>query len=58
MVPQWDFLSLLADAGAQEKTFDLRIAHRGHGLLREGNTVVGGVTHAADGMGGVARRPE
>jgi len=36
-----DFLSLLADAGAQEKTFDLRMAHRVTGLLREGNTVVG-----------------
>jgi len=51
MVPQWDFLSLLADAGAQEKTFDLRMHTEVTGLLREGNTVVGVRYHAADGMG-------
>jgi 2-polyprenyl-6-methoxyphenol hydroxylase-like FAD-dependent oxidoreductase len=51
MVPQWDFLNLLAEAGAQEKTFDLRMHTEATGLLREGNRAVGVRYHAADGMG-------
>jgi 2-polyprenyl-6-methoxyphenol hydroxylase-like FAD-dependent oxidoreductase len=51
MVPQWDFLNLLAEAGAQEKTFDLRMRTEATGLLREGKQARGVRYHAPDGMG-------
>lgn len=41
MVPQWDLLDLLADAGRQESTFDLRMRHEVTGVVREGERVVG-----------------
>ena len=41
MVPQWDFLNLLADAGAEEPTFDLRRRTECTDVIREGNRVVG-----------------
>lgn len=41
MVPQWDFLDLLADAGREEPTFDLRMRHEVTGVVREGGRVVG-----------------
>jgi 2-polyprenyl-6-methoxyphenol hydroxylase-like FAD-dependent oxidoreductase len=51
MVPQWDFLNLLAEAGAAEKTFDLRMRTESTGLIREGKRVLGVRYHAPDGMG-------
>ena len=41
MVPQWDFLDLLADAGREEPTFELRMGVEATGLLREHGRVVG-----------------
>ncbi|WP_030899753.1 FAD-dependent oxidoreductase [Streptomyces sp. NRRL F-5126] len=71
MAPQWDFLDLLADAGAREPSFDLRMRHEVTGLLREDGRVSGvayrradgtagrlraGLVVAADGRGSVTRR--
>jgi 2-polyprenyl-6-methoxyphenol hydroxylase-like FAD-dependent oxidoreductase len=41
MVPQWDFLDLLAEAGREEPTFELRMGVEATGLLREHGRVVG-----------------
>jgi 2-polyprenyl-6-methoxyphenol hydroxylase-like FAD-dependent oxidoreductase len=41
MVPQWDFLDLLADAGREEPTFELRMGAEATGLLHENGRVVG-----------------
>jgi 2-polyprenyl-6-methoxyphenol hydroxylase-like FAD-dependent oxidoreductase len=41
MVPQWDFLDLLADAGREEPTFELRMGVEATGLLHEYGRVVG-----------------
>lgn len=41
MVPQWDFLDLLADSAAKEKTFTLRMETEMTGLIREGGRVAG-----------------
>ena len=41
MVPQWDLLDLLADAGAEEPTFTLRRNAEVTDLLHEGDRVVG-----------------
>ena len=41
MVPQWDLLDLLADAGAMEPAFTLRRNAEVTDLLREGGRVVG-----------------
>ncbi|MCC8245769.1 FAD-dependent oxidoreductase [Saccharothrix luteola] len=41
MVPQWDFLDLLADAGKREPTFTLRMNTEFTGLLRSGGKVTG-----------------
>ncbi len=41
MVPQWDFLDLLAEAAAEEKTFTLRMETEMTGLIREGGRVTG-----------------
>ena len=71
MVPQWDLLDLIADAGAEEPTFTLRMATEVTGLVREAGRVRGvqyespeGVTGqvladlvvACDGRWSVARR--
>ena len=37
MVPQWDFLNLLAEAGRAEPTFTLRMRTEVIGLLRTGS---------------------
>jgi 2-polyprenyl-6-methoxyphenol hydroxylase-like FAD-dependent oxidoreductase len=49
MVPQWDLLDLLADAGRQVSTFDLRMEAEAVDLLREGRRVTGVVYVDADG---------
>jgi len=41
MVPQWDFLDLLADAASEEPSFTLRREAEFTGLLREGTRVTG-----------------
>lgn len=41
MVPQWDLLNLLAEAGEEEPTFTLRLEHEVTGLLRSGARTTG-----------------
>ncbi len=41
LVPQWDFLDLLAAEGRRYPSFDLRLCHEVIGLLREGDRVTG-----------------
>lgn len=41
MVPQWDLLNLLAEAGAAEPTFTLRLDSEVTGLLREHGRITG-----------------
>jgi 2-polyprenyl-6-methoxyphenol hydroxylase-like FAD-dependent oxidoreductase len=71
MVPQWDLLDLLADAGAEEPTFTLRMSTEVTGLRRGPDGAVSGVeyrtaagvtgeiaadlTVACDGRGSAAR---
>ena len=50
MVPQWDLLNLLADAGRAEPTFSLRMSTAAVDLLRDGGRVTGVRTHTADGV--------
>ena len=50
MVPQWDLLNLLADAGREEPTFTLRMRTAAVGLLRDGDRVTGLRTRTADGV--------
>jgi 2-polyprenyl-6-methoxyphenol hydroxylase-like FAD-dependent oxidoreductase len=51
MVPQWDLLDLLAEAGRQEPTFTLRMSHDVTGLLYESGRVVGVRYDSLDGPG-------
>jgi 2-polyprenyl-6-methoxyphenol hydroxylase-like FAD-dependent oxidoreductase len=55
MVPQWDLLDLLADAGRREPSFTLRMGVEVTGLLRERGRVVGVRSREADGSEGVLR---
>ena len=41
LVPQWDFLDMLADAGRKLPTFDLRMRHAATGLIEDGGRTVG-----------------
>ncbi|GGU96362.1 putative monooxygenase, FAD-binding protein [Streptomyces albospinus] len=41
MVPQWDFLDLIAGAAAEEPSFTLRMRTRATGLLTDGGRVTG-----------------
>jgi 2-polyprenyl-6-methoxyphenol hydroxylase-like FAD-dependent oxidoreductase len=52
MVPQWDLLDLLADAGREEPSFTLRMGVEVTGLLREHGRVVGVRYRDADGSDG------
>jgi 2-polyprenyl-6-methoxyphenol hydroxylase-like FAD-dependent oxidoreductase len=52
LVPQWDFLDLLADAGRAEPTFTLRMHTEATGLLTEGGAVTGVRYRSADGSSG------
>jgi len=49
MVPQWDLLNLLAEAGRREPGFTLRMSTAGVDLLRDGSRVTGVRTRTADG---------
>lgn len=51
LVPQWDLLDLLADAGDEEPTFTLRMHTEVTGLLRDGDTITGVRYHGPDGPG-------
>ncbi|GAY13941.1 FAD-dependent oxidoreductase [Mycobacterium sp. shizuoka-1] len=51
MVPQWDLLNLLADAGQAEPTYTLRLCHEVTGLLRDGGRVTGVRYTSPDGEG-------
>ncbi|GAB5901559.1 MULTISPECIES: FAD-dependent oxidoreductase [Mycobacteriales] len=51
MVPQWDLLDLLADAGREEPTFTLRMQTEVTGLLRDGDAVTGVRYVGPDGPG-------
>jgi 2-polyprenyl-6-methoxyphenol hydroxylase-like FAD-dependent oxidoreductase len=55
MVPQWDFLDLLADSAATEKTFTLWMNTEMTGLLREGGRVTGICYKTAEGAEGELR---
>jgi 2-polyprenyl-6-methoxyphenol hydroxylase-like FAD-dependent oxidoreductase len=55
MVPQWDLLDLLADAGRQEPSFTLHMGVEVTGLLREHGRVVGVRYREADGGDGELR---
>ena len=55
MVPQWDFLDLLADTGREEPSFTLRMGVEVVDLLREDGRVVGVRYRNADGSGGELR---
>jgi 2-polyprenyl-6-methoxyphenol hydroxylase-like FAD-dependent oxidoreductase len=51
MVPQWDLLDLIAEAGKAEPTFTLRMQSEVTGLLREGGAVTGVRYTGPDGPG-------
>ncbi|QBI53634.1 FAD-dependent oxidoreductase [Streptomonospora litoralis] len=69
MVPQWDLLNVLAEAGADEPAFDLRMSTEATGLLHENGRVAGvrytgpegpgelraDLTVACDGRGSMVR---
>jgi 2-polyprenyl-6-methoxyphenol hydroxylase-like FAD-dependent oxidoreductase len=55
MVPQWDLLELLADAGRREPTFALRMGAEVTGLLRDGGRVAGVRYRDAGGRTGELR---
>ena len=55
MVPQWDFLDLLADAAKQEPTFTLRMETEAVDLVREHGRVVGVKYRTAAGDTGEIR---
>jgi 2-polyprenyl-6-methoxyphenol hydroxylase-like FAD-dependent oxidoreductase len=52
MVPQWDLLDLLADAGAAEPTYELRMNTEVTGLMRANGRVTGVRYRRADGTTG------
>jgi 2-polyprenyl-6-methoxyphenol hydroxylase-like FAD-dependent oxidoreductase len=51
LVPQWDFLDLLADAGRQLPPFDLRLRHEVIGLIEEDGRVAGVRVRSPGGEG-------
>ena len=55
MVPQWDFLNLLADSAAKEQTFTLRMSTEMTGLIRDGGQVTGICYKTAGGTEGELR---
>ncbi|MER7078452.1 2-polyprenyl-6-methoxyphenol hydroxylase [Saccharopolyspora kobensis] len=55
MVPQWDLLDMLADAGKQEPGFSLRMNTEATELIREGGRVNGVRYRTADGGTGEIR---
>ncbi|GAA3575616.1 FAD-dependent oxidoreductase [Amycolatopsis ultiminotia] len=52
MVPQWDFLDLLAESAQKEPTFTLRLETQMTGLLRSGRRIAGVRYRTAEGTEG------
>jgi len=50
LVPQWDFLDLLAKAGREYPNFDLRMSTKATGLIEENGRVVGVRAESAAGQ--------
>ncbi|MEO7373544.1 MAG: FAD-dependent oxidoreductase [Terrimesophilobacter sp.] len=50
LMPQWDFLSLLAEEGAKYTTFHLMMGSEATGLLRSGTRVTGVTATTAEGQ--------
>ena len=55
MVPQWDLLTMLAEAAAEEPTFTLRMRTEATDLIRENGVVRGVRCRTADGATGEIR---
>ena len=49
LVPQWDFLDMLADAGRKLPAFDLRMRHAATGLIEENGRTAGVRVKAPEG---------
>jgi 2-polyprenyl-6-methoxyphenol hydroxylase-like FAD-dependent oxidoreductase len=49
LVPQWNFLDMLADAARAFPAFDLRMRHTANGLVEEGGRTVGVAVQSPDG---------
>lgn len=49
LVPQWDFLDMLAEAGGKYAHFDLRMRHQATGLVRDGGRTCGVHVESPDG---------
>jgi 2-polyprenyl-6-methoxyphenol hydroxylase-like FAD-dependent oxidoreductase len=49
LVPQWDFLNLLADEGRQFPHFDLRMRHEVVGLIQDQGAVTGVTVNSPEG---------
>jgi len=49
LVPQWDFLDMLADAGRKLPAFDLRMRHAAAGLIEEDGRTIGVRVKSPDG---------
>ncbi len=49
LVPQWDFLDMLADAGREFPAFDLRMRHAATGLIEENGRTTGVRVQSPDG---------
>jgi 2-polyprenyl-6-methoxyphenol hydroxylase-like FAD-dependent oxidoreductase len=49
LVPQWNFLDMLADAARAFPAFDLRMRHTATGLIEEGGRTVGVQVQSPDG---------
>lgn len=49
LVPQWDFLDMLAEAGRKLTAFDLRMRHQATGLIEENGRVTGVHVKSPDG---------
>ena len=53
LMPQWDLLDVLAEAGRAHPSFTLRMGTRATGLVRDGERVVGVEVEGPDGPGRV-----
>ena len=49
LVPQWDFLDMLADEGRRYSNFELRMHHEAVGLIEEASRIVGVRVRTPDG---------
>src|ERR1700750_1509732 len=49
LVPQWDFLDIIASAGREFPNFDLRMSTKATGLIEENGRVVGVRAESAEG---------